>query len=251
MKFASLGSGSKGNGTLVATELSCVLVDCGFSVTETVRRLARLGMEPKDLDAILVTHEHSDHVAGVMRLARRYAIPVYASHGTIMAADLTGISPNVIDLHDSLQIGDLEVSPVAVPHDAREPCQYVFSHNQRKLGVLTDLGSASFHVIEQYQACDALMLEFNHDEKMLQDGPYPYSLKKRVAGNWGHLSNRQAATLLSQLTHERLQHLVVSHVSETNNTPELACQAVNAVIKRNDVMLLAEQEHGFNWVGIN
>jgi phosphoribosyl 1,2-cyclic phosphodiesterase len=251
MKFASLGSGSKGNGTLVATELSCVLIDCGFSVTETVRRLARLGMEPGDLDAILVTHEHSDHVAGVLRLARRYGIAVYASHGTIVAADLAGIAPRVVDLHQRFTIGDIEVTPVAVPHDAREPCQYVFSNNARTLGVLTDLGSASSHVIERYQACDALMLEFNHDEKMLQDGPYPYSLKRRVAGNWGHLSNRQAAILLSQLEHQRLQHLVVSHVSETNNTSELACQAVNAVLQREDVMLLAEQENGFSWIGIN
>jgi phosphoribosyl 1,2-cyclic phosphodiesterase len=251
VKFASLGSGSKGNGTIVATDLSCVLIDCGFSVVETVRRLARLGLEPTDLDAILVTHEHSDHVAGVLRLAKRFAIPVYASHGTIVSAELAAIAPRIVDVHERFTIGDIDVTPVAVPHDAREPCQYVFSHNARTLGVLTDLGSASPHVIEQYQCCDALMLEFNHDEYMLRDGPYPYSLKKRVGGNWGHLSNRQAANLLAQLEHQRLQHLVVSHVSESNNTPELARQAVSEVMQRDEVMLIAEQDKGFDWMLIN
>lgn len=251
MKFASLGSGSKGNGTLVATDASCLLIDCGFSVTETIRRMARLGLQPDDLDAILVTHEHGDHASGVLRLAKRFAIPVYASHGTIVSAELAAIAPQIVDVHERFTIGDIDITPVAVPHDAREPCQYVFSSNARTLGILTDLGSASPHVIEQYQYCDALMLEFNHDEWMLRDGPYPYSLKQRVGGNWGHLSNRQAANLLAQLEHQRLQHLVVSHVSESNNTPELARQAVIDVMQREDVLLVAEQDKGFEWMSIN
>jgi phosphoribosyl 1,2-cyclic phosphodiesterase len=251
MKFASLGSGSKGNGTLVATELSCVLIDCGFSVAETVRRMARLGLEPSDLDAILVTHEHGDHVSGVLRLAKRFAIPVYASHGTIVSAELSAVSPHIVDVHQCFSIGDINVTPVAVPHDAREPCQYVFRSQAGTLGVLTDLGSISAHVVEQYQDCDALMLEFNHDEEMLRDGPYHYALKQRVAGDWGHLSNRQAAQLLAQLPHQRLQHLVVSHVSDTNNTQTLARQAVSDVMQRDEVLLIAEQEHGFSWMSIN
>lgn len=252
MKFASLGSGSKGNATLVESANHCLMVDCGFTVKETERRLQRLGRSASDLDAILVTHEHSDHIKGVMPLARKYRIPVYASHGTAMYQELGEKEYyRPINLHRKWSVGDIEVTPVAVPHDSREPCQFVFRQQGRTFGLLTDLGSITTHVVEHYRDCDALLLECNHDEEMLANGPYPPMLKRRVGGDWGHLSNRQAAGLLSGICRERLQHLVMAHLSEKNNTRALAEQAVAGVLENCELMLSADQEDGIDWLGIN
>jgi phosphoribosyl 1,2-cyclic phosphodiesterase len=251
VRFASLGSGSKGNGTLLETAEHCLLVDCGFTVKETERRMARLGRSPSDLTAILVTHEHGDHIKGVLPLARKYQLPVYSSYGTAEYLQL-GKSPlwRGLNLTEAFSFGDLRVTPVAVPHDAREPCQFVFSQRKKTFGLLTDLGSITPFVREHYSQCDALLLECNHDTELLAVGPYPPSLKRRVAGDWGHLNNAQAASLLESSCVERLQHLVMAHLSEQNNTPALAEQAIAPMLGESQALLSADQEAGFGWLDI-
>ncbi|PLW82995.1 MBL fold metallo-hydrolase [Kineobactrum sediminis] len=252
LRFASLGSGSKGNATVVAAGDTVVLIDCGFSVRETARRLATLGLAPEQLDAILVTHEHSDHSAGVARLARRHNIPVYLTHGTLGSGRLDGC-PQVhcFNCAEQFRIGSLDIEAVAVPHDAREPCQYRLSYLGRSLGVLTDLGSITEHVVARFRGVQALVLEFNHDLDMLWQGAYPAALKKRVAGDWGHLNNGQAVALLQQLGIKSLQHLVVAHISEQNNCPQQAAAELAAVYGPLDSrVVFAAQDSGFGWLAL-
>ena len=224
MRFASLGSGSRGNATLVEAGQTRLLVDCGYTLREFERRLAALEVAAEALTAILVTHEHSDHVRGVGPVARRHGIPVWTSAGTARAADL-GDLPVLRTFASNgapFCIGDIEVTPCAVPHDAREPCQFVFAAASRRLGVLTDTGRATPHILASLQGVDALLLECNHDPNMLATGPYPPTLRARVGGPFGHLSNGQAAELLQRLDHGRLSTLVAGHLSEKNNHPALA-----------------------------
>lgn len=253
MRFASLGSGSKGNATLIEADQTCLMLDCGFTVKETEVRLERLGKTGYDLDAILVTHEHSDHLKGVGALARKYKKPVYLTAGTYHQGRL-GNLPEIewVNCHQSFEIKDIGVQPVAVPHDAREPCQYVFTNQERKLGVLTDLGSLTPHVEAHYSGLDALVLEFNHDLQMLEDGPYPYQLKQRILGDYGHLSNAQAAQFLMRIKCDKLQHLVLSHVSQQNNSKELVCSAVTELLENrvrcgDKGFTVACQDKGFDW----
>ncbi len=250
MEFSSLGSGSAGNALLVRSRNACVMLDCGFGPRELERRLATRGMHPRDINAILVTHEHSDHVGGVAAVARRFGIEVYATAGTAKAARLDPQGVTVLESERAVSIADIEVLPVTVPHDAREPCQFVFGHTGRSLGVLTDLGHVSRLVRERFSACDALVLECNHDERMLEDGPYPYPLKRRVGGNHGHLSNAQAAELLSGSQISALQHLVAAHLSEQNNHPLKAREALSAVLGHERGLQVADQASGFGWLEI-
>lgn len=251
MRFASLGSGSRGNGMLLENNNTRLLIDCGFTVKETERRLSRLGISADSLSAIVVTHEHSDHIKGVLPLARKYGLPVYASNGTAQYDTLSKLPGyREVNTHAVFSVGDIEITPVAVPHDAREPCQYVFSNGERRLGLLTDLGSITPFVSEQYRQCDSLVLEFNHDCNLLARGPYPPSLKNRVGGDWGHLSNEQAADLLASVELERLQHIVMAHISEKNNTVALAEAALRRVVEVGDTLVSADQENGFDWLAI-
>lgn len=252
--FASLGSGSQGNATLVSDGITRLLVDCGFTLKDTEQRLARLGVSASQLDAILVTHEHGDHVSGVGPLARRYKLPVYLTPGTWRAGRLGRIAPQQlcwITPQQRFIINSLSIDPVTVPHDAREPVQFCFSADDCRLGLLTDLGHPSAHVIEAFRGCDALFLECNHDERLLQAGPYPASLKRRVGGRWGHLANRQAAELLQQLELDRLQTIVCSHLSEQNNRPELALEALCPLLDGDESRLtIAAQHQGQGWQAI-
>lgn len=249
MRFASLGSGSKGNGTLVTAAGTRVLIDCGFTLKETEQRLHRLGLEAGQLDAILVTHEHGDHLGGVGRLARRHGVPVYLTHGTARVwQDAGGLEVRRFDPDHAFDIGALRIEPFAVPHDAAQPCQFRLSHADHQLGVVSDLGHVTPHVVAHLQACDALLLECNHDVAMLADGPYPFSLKRRVGGHFGHLSNAQAAELLRQLDRQRLQHLILTHLSEVNNTPALARGAVLEVLEDDPAWCrCADQSDGMGW----
>lgn len=252
MKFASLGSGSKGNSTLVQAGDTLVMVDCGFSVRETLKRLARLGVAPDQLDAILVTHEHSDHSSGVARLSSKFELPVYLTHGTLGSGRCDGAHEfRPFNCHEHFHVGALAVQPVAVPHDAREPCQYRISYGDHSVGILTDLGSITPHVVSAYSLCDGLLLEFNHDVDMLQNGAYPYALKRRVGGDWGHLNNHQAADLLQQVVHGGLRHLAVAHISENNNSRELAEAALSAVLPSLESVTWAQQAQGFDWLELN
>ncbi len=251
MQFASLGSGSKGNATVVRAGDTLVMIDCGFSLRETTRRLSRLGLDPAQLDAILVTHEHSDHSSGVAALSRKHQIPVYLTHGTANTGRCAGsFALTCFNCEDRFEVGQLQIKAVAVPHDAAEPCQYLLSWQHRTLGILTDLGSITPHVVENYQACDSLVLEFNHDLPMLQAGSYPPRLKRRVGGDWGHLNNLQAAQLLREIDGARLENLVVAHISENNNGREQAEQALLAVLGDLDKVVWAQQDSGFDWLEV-
>ena len=251
MWFASLGSGSKGNATLVRSADTLLMVDCGFSMRETTRRLAALDVQPEQIDAILVTHEHSDHCAGVASLSRRFQIPVYLTHGTAGTGRCDGSHRLLcFNSEDSFAIGSLQVKAVTVPHDAAEPCQYRLSSGGRSLGILTDLGSITPHVLDNYRDCHSLLLEFNHDLPMLQAGSYPPALKRRVGGDWGHLNNLQAAQLLRDLGAGRPGQLVVAHVSENNNSRQRAEEALLSVLDSLEGVVWAEQAGGFDWLAV-
>ncbi|MBU0688118.1 MAG: MBL fold metallo-hydrolase [Gammaproteobacteria bacterium] len=253
MRFAFLGSGSEGNSLLVQAGSTTLMLDCGFSTNEAVSRLARLGMQAEQLNGILVTHEHSDHIGGVARLARKFKLPVWMTHGTLLTqrAAFADISVTELNPHHSITIGDIEVQPFLVPHDAREPVQYVFSDGQHRLGVLTDTGHITPHIEESLTGCHAMVLECNHDEEMLRTGRYPASLKQRVGGRLGHLSNRQAAGLLESLDTSCLKHIVAAHLSKQNNQPELAALALSTVLScKEEEIVIASQSDGLQWVTI-
>lgn len=246
LRFALLGSGSRGNGTVVQSGGTTLLIDCGFSVADAERRLGRLGLAPRDLAAILVTHEHSDHVGGVLRFAAKHKVPVRTSVGTRVAAGLNGAL--TLRAGERCAVDGLEVEPIAVPHDAAEPLQFVVGDGRARVGVLTDLGHPSATVVAGYAGCDALVLECNHDRALLAAGPYPGFLKARVGGDRGHLANDQAAALVGALGIGRLKHLVAAHLSETNNRPELARAALaDALGCAVDWIGVAEQDAGLGW----
>lgn len=249
MRFAYLGSGSRGNAALVASGNTTLMIDCGFSLTQAERRLAALGVAPEAVSAILVTHEHADHLSGVARLARRYNLQVWMTRGTYRAwKDRKVPSVEFFHAHEAFSIGEIRVSPYPVPHDACEPCQFVFESGGRRLGILSDVGTITPHIREQLGACHALMLECNHDPEMLRNGPYAPPLKDRVGGALGHLSNQQTAALLSSIDTSLLQHLVIAHMSETNNTPALARAAVIQALGHEPEWLeVAPQDEVLGW----
>ena len=229
------------------------MLDCGFGIRETERRLARLDMSPADLSGILVTHEHQDHVGGVFKFARRHNIPVWLSIGTYQAVrgDCEGVNLYFCRDGDRVAIGDLELSPYTVPHDAREPVQYVVADGRVKLGVLTDAGHSTPHLIGALGACDALMLECNHDLQMLTDSSYPPSLKQRIGGAYGHLSNEATAAILAALDRSRLKTVVGAHLSTKNNTVELARAALSSALTTDQArVLIACQQEGFDWIDV-
>ena len=252
MRFASLGSGSKGNSTVVESDTACVMVDCGFGLRNACTRLERVGKSPEDLTAIIVTHEHSDHWKGIGALSAKYNIPVYLSAGSLKAKQIQSGEAlfNCIDSHKDFYVGDICIKPVPVPHDAREPIQYILSNGKVQLGILTDLGHFTPHVVSSYSKCDALLLECNYDDDMLLDGPYPRFLKERVSGMFGHLSNRQAADLLLALDLSRLKTLVIGHISAKNNDVSLIKAAIEPLCGEDIVLSFADQESGSPWMEI-
>jgi len=251
MRFASLGSGSKGNATLVEAGDTCVLVDCGFSARELERRLALLQLDGTRLTGILVTHEHGDHIKGVWTLARRHKLAVYMTAGTAkVAAAPTDVDLQLITPQQCFQVGGIDVLPVAVPHDAREPVQFVFNYAGLKLGVLTDLGHISAHVLACYQQCDGLLVEANHDSVMLADGAYPYALKQRVGGDWGHLNNEQTAGLLKALEPRSLQALIVGHISQQNNALSVVQEVMAPVTEVVPEINYASQDDCVDWLAL-
>jgi len=255
VRFASLGSGSSGNALVIeagrGAATTRILLDCGFSARETERRLARLGIGVEALDALLITHEHSDHTGSALTLARRLSLPLYASWGTAcaMGADAPELDLHVLESDRILSIGELAVRPYTVPHDAREPLQFVFSDGANRLGVLTDAGEVTAHISAALAGCDALVLECNHDLHMLAQSRYPAALKARISGPLGHLSNDAAAGLLASLDCSRLRYLVAAHLSEQNNTPECARAALALTLGNAPVeTFVASQDEGFGWL---
>ena len=254
MQFASLGSGSAGNALIVAHKNTKLMLDCGFSIKETVTRLARLNLSPENITGLVITHEHDDHAGGAFKFAAKFNIPVWLTYGTLkmvdryLPASSQSLQLNVVNSHTAFSIHDLQVQPYPVPHDAREPIQCIFSDGDSKLGVLTDVGHSTPHIEHMLSGCDALVLECNHDASMLQSGPYSWSLKKRVGGDLGHLENTEAANILAKLDNHKLQHIVAAHLSAKNNSPALAQAALSNVLNCTaDWVGLADQALGFDW----
>ncbi|MDD2833659.1 MAG: MBL fold metallo-hydrolase [Methylotenera sp.] len=256
MRFASLGSGSAGNALVVEVNTTRLLLDCGFGIKETAHRLARLNLQVSDLTGIVLTHEHDDHAGGAFKFASRYHLPVWLTYGTFKMSErylpkAHQLQLHIIDSHAAFAINDIHLQPYPVPHDAREPVQYVFSDGDHRLGVLTDVGRSTAHIEQQLKSCHALVLECNHDATMLQNGPYSWSLKKRVGGELGHLENSAAANLLAKLDHHSLQHVVAAHLSAKNNTPTLAKSALAKVLGCDASWIgIADQALGFDWRAI-
>jgi phosphoribosyl 1,2-cyclic phosphodiesterase len=263
LRFSSLASGSSGNATLVeawrepGARPTRLLVDCGLGPRRLSAALARRGCTPAELDAVFVTHEHSDHVGGVPALLRRHGTPVWASAGTWAAVTERygdAVPPARQAVHGvALHIGALTVHPFAVPHDSAEPLQLVCSDGHLRLGIVTDLGQPDDTVARALQGCDALMLECNHDSAMLADGPYPTWLKRRIGGLRGHLANAQSAALLDACRHDALRHVVAAHLSRHNNRPELALTALRAALARGlafgePALQVADGEQGCGWI---
>ena len=252
MRFASLGSGSAGNGLVVEVARTRVMLDCGFGLNDAIHRLARLGLRPNDLTGIVVTHEHADHIGGAGRFARKFKLPVWLTAGTLsMAQDLDHVEVHVIDSHTLFTVQDMSVQPFPVPHDAREPVQFVFGDGAKRLGVLTDAGSSTAHIEAMLARMDALVLECNHDRSMLEQGAYPPRLKQRVGGRFGHLENSQSAELLGKLKHDKLQCVMAAHISRKNNTPSLARRALAQALNcADDEVRVACQFAGFDWINL-
>lgn len=233
MELCSIASGSSGNCICVGTEASHLLVDAGISGKRIETGLNSVGLKTSEMEAILVTHEHIDHIAGLGVLARRYGLPIYGTQGTLDAV-LSVKSVGRIDealLHPILpgqefEIGDMTVHPIAISHDAADPVAYLMRTDSQKIGVITDLGTYDDALVDQLQDLDILLLEANHDVRMLQTGSYPYPLKQRILGDQGHLSNVLSGQLLGRLLHDRFKAVVLGHLSKENNYAELAYETV-------------------------
>jgi phosphoribosyl 1,2-cyclic phosphodiesterase len=257
LRFASLASGSGGNCLVVeagdGASVTRVLLDCGLNLTDAERRLARAGLQPSDIHGILVTHEHGDHGGGVFGFAAAHGIAVYLTYGTRAALEaegkvLLGVKTQLVNGREPVALGAMEVRPYTVPHDAREPVQYVLSDGAARLGVLTDIGCSTPHVEQTLSGLDALVLETNYDLDMLWAGAYPKWLKQRIAGPMGHLDNRQSEKLLAGLDRSKLKHVVGAHLSQQNNRPELARAALaRALGCSEDWIGIASQDEGFEW----
>jgi phosphoribosyl 1,2-cyclic phosphodiesterase len=253
LRFASIGSGSKGNCLVAEVGSTRVLLDCGLSPRETEKRLARLGLAPADLAGILITHEHDDHAGQAYPFAAQHKLPVWLTYGTQLALTEAGKPPGNVEtrtIHgrEAFAIDALEVRPYTVPHDAREPVQFVLSDGAFRLGVLTDIGASTAHVESTLSGCDALVLETNHDLDLLWGGDYPKWLKRRISGPFGHLSNGDSGKLLAALDRSKLKHVIAAHLSHQNNRPDLARAALaGAMGCAADWNGLSTQEEGFGW----
>lgn len=237
MRLCSIASGSSGNCIYVGSDTTHILVDVGISGKRTEAGLNELDLTMGDIDGIFITHEHADHIAGLGVLARKYEIPIYATRGTIEALKQTSSLGKVpedlyhpIFADEKVIVKDLVCNPMRISHDAAEPVAYRIGHGRKHVGIITDLGNYNDYTVESLKGMDALLLEANHDVNMLQVGPYPYRLKQRILGDKGHLSNERAGQLLSSLLHDKLQAVLLGHLSKENNLPELAYEAVRVEV---------------------
>lgn len=257
LRFRSLGSGSTGNAALVEAtsggRTSRMLIDCGFGLKQLDLRLAQAGLAASDIDAVFVTHEHGDHIGCAHSLSRRNRIPVWMSEGTWLATggrDFEGLL-NLARDDAEFSVGNISVQPFTVPHDAREPLQLRCTDGNRSLGVLTDLGHATAHVLARLSGVHALLLEFNHDSDLLANSAYPAFLKLRVGGNYGHLSNAAAADIAQAVLHDGLRHVVAAHLSEQNNRPEIVRRLMaQALGGQEEEMLTATAAEGSPWLDV-
>ena len=254
IRFKSLGSGSSGNATVVQArsdaQLTHLLIDCGLGIRQLDARLGQAGMLAEQIDAIFITHEHGDHIGCARQLALRERIPVWMSRGTWLGLGQPDFEGLLRIAGDAVPIvvGGLEITPFTVPHDAREPLQLTCSDGAARLGVLTDLGHATTHVLQQLSGCATLLLECNHDPALLAVSTYPPFLKQRVGGPWGHLANDAAAALAAALQPRGLRQVVAAHLSEQNNRPELVQRALSAVLCAATEIHVADARSGSGWL---
>ena len=241
MRLCSIASGSSGNCIYIGSDTTHLLVDTGISGKRTEKGLNEIGLSIADMDGILVTHEHADHISGLGVISRKYGLPIYAAPGTIQAIRLTSSVGEIdeslfcpIQADEKLMIKDIAVRPMRVSHDAAEPLAYRFAYGNKKIGIITDLGTYNDYTVENLQGLDAILLEANHDINMLQVGPYPYYLKQRILGDRGHLSNELSGRLLSKILHDGMQKVILGHLSKENNLAELAYETVRVEVTATD-----------------
>ena len=256
LRFKSLGSGSTGNAAVVEShddKPSRLLIDCGFGLRHLLARLDSAGLRGNDIDAIFITHEHGDHIGCAAAFAERYRIPLWMSAGThaaIGSPPLDGLLRIARD-GEEITLGQMTVLPFTVPHDAKEPLQLTCTRGSVKLGVLTDLGHATSHVLSHLEACSTLLLEFNHDADLLAASGYPDFLKRRVGGPYGHLSNDSAAQIAKEVGHSGLKTIVAAHLSLQNNSPALTLASLSqaAVVVTNE-LVIADAATGCDWIAV-
>ncbi len=241
MRFTSIASGSSGNCTYIGSDNTHILIDAGVSKKRIEEGLNQLGVTLSDLSAIFVTHEHVDHIAALHTILKKYDIPIYATNGTITGIRNSDKKCEMVDsrfipvqVDKEVAVGDMIINPMTISHDALEPCGYRIFCGDKKIGVATDLGCYTDYTVESLKNCDALLLEANHDVRMLQTGPYPYQLKRRILGDTGHLSNEKSGELLCKLLNDKIQGIFLGHLSKENNLPELAYETVRVEIEMGD-----------------
>ena len=255
LRFSPLFSGSSGNATYVGCDDAHILVDAGLSGTRVIQEMEKVGVDPRQLSAILVTHEHSDHIKGIGILSRKFDLPVYATEGTWrnMLGKLGNIAQKnmrLVEPYQDFYVGSIDVTPFATPHDAGQSVGYTFETGGARLAIATDLGSVRDSWLKYITGADAVILESNYDPGMLQTGPYPYELKKRIMGRRGHLSNDDAGEVAVELVNHGASQIILGHLSKENNYPELALQCTRAALKlagidpENDVRLSVASRDG-------
>lgn len=257
LRIGVLGSGSGGNAVVVESGPHRLLIDAGFSCRELVRRMKRLDFDPAGLGGLVITHEHIDHCRGADRFARKLSLPIFATQGTLTGVGLgeeASRQAQVLRSGEPREVAGFLIEPFSIPHDAREPVGVVVQDpSGRRIGLVADLGCRTGLAWGRLKDLDILLLETNHDLDMLRNGPYPWSLKQRIAGRHGHLSNRDAADGLPELMGDRLRFVVLYHLSETNNLPALAAAAVEEVLDRERCaarLVVAEQDHPSPWLEV-
>ena len=247
MRFCSIASGSSGNCIYVSSDTTTLLVDMGISAKRVTEGLGTLDRKPEEVEGILITHEHSDHIAGLRVFSKKYHIPIYGTAKTLEAIKRTDTKNEIDEVlyreicpDESFILKDIKISPMSVSHDAADPVAYRLALGKKKLGIITDLGEYNDYTVECLKGMDALFVEANHDVRMLELGPYPYPLKQRILGKRGHLSNEASGQLISALAHDGLSTIVLGHLSKENNLPDLAFETVRVEIGLSDNPYKAE-----------
>ena len=241
MRFVSIASGSSGNCIYAGTDNTHILIDAGISAKKIEKGLFEVGLKPGELSGICITHEHSDHIKGLGVLARKYGIPIYATEGTLAEIrNVKSLGEYPEELLKPLRpdvkmiVGDLDILPFHIDHDAADPVAYRVQSGNKSVAVATDLGHFNQYTIDHLLDLDAVLLESNHDLRMLQSGPYPYYLKRRIMGNFGHLSNENAGRLLNCILNDKMKYVLLGHLSKENNLPELAFETVRLEVDMGD-----------------